>query len=259
LGSIESILRQIEGGLVLDLATLEGHLVRILDEHLQYYQQIVGTDIDEKSIHSPAKDLTNEKILFIVMDAERLAFEDNVFDSINISASLHHLANVQHVLGAMLRVLKPGGQFILGEMYGDAYTEATQTSISQHQWVTEVDSAPGWLHRKTFSRQEFVDCIARLALSKVEYADIIYNDSDPKEMARTAQLERLIAEPCSALKEQLTQQTLWHVATSCCSAFKIWELKESRSLLSWAPSEVTSGQSISATMSGLEMFSHFSL
>jgi 2-polyprenyl-3-methyl-5-hydroxy-6-metoxy-1,4-benzoquinol methylase len=192
LDSIESILRHIEGGLVLDVATHEGHFVKILAEQLLSYQQIVGIDIDEKSVRAAAIDQTNGNPRFMVMDAEQLAFTDGSFDSVTISASLHHLVNVQHVLGEMVRVLKPGGHFILLEMHRDTQSEATQTFISLHQWVAEVDTALGFLHHKTFSRQEFIDCTARLGLSKVEYTDIIDLDSDPKELARVAQLERLI-------------------------------------------------------------------
>jgi 2-polyprenyl-3-methyl-5-hydroxy-6-metoxy-1,4-benzoquinol methylase len=192
LGGIESIRRHVEGGLVLDVATHEGHFVKILAEHLSSYQQIVGIDIDEKSVRAAAIDQTNGNIHFMVMDAEQLAFTDGSFDSVTISASLHHLANVQHVLGEMVRVLKPGGHFILLEMHRDTQTEATQTVISLHQWVAEVDTALGFLHNKTFSRQEFIDCTARLGLSQIEYTDIIDIDSDPKELARVAQLEGLI-------------------------------------------------------------------
>jgi 2-polyprenyl-3-methyl-5-hydroxy-6-metoxy-1,4-benzoquinol methylase len=192
LDGIESILRHIGGGLVLDIATHEGHFVKMLAEQLSSYQQIVGIDIDEKSIRAATTDLTNENIRFMVMDADQLAFTDSSFDSVTISASLHHLANVQHVLSEMVSMLKPGGHFILLEMHGDTQTGVAQTSISLHQWVAEVDSELGLLHRKTFSRQEFVDCTTQLDLSKVEYTDIIDIASDPKELVRTAQLEKLI-------------------------------------------------------------------
>jgi ubiquinone/menaquinone biosynthesis C-methylase UbiE len=192
LNRIESILHGISGGKVLDVATHEGHFVKMLDENLMSYRQIVGIDVDEKSIRTAATNLAKEIIRFVVMDAERLAFESECFDTVNISASLHHLTNVPRVLSEMVRVLKPGGHFILLEMHGDGQTEAAQTFISLHQWVAQVDSALGLIHHKTFSRQEFIDCAAQLGFSKVELADVIDTDSDPMETARIEQLERLI-------------------------------------------------------------------
>jgi ubiquinone/menaquinone biosynthesis C-methylase UbiE len=192
LDGIESILHGIDGGKVLDVATYEGHFVKILGENLPSYQQIVGIDINKRSIIAAATNLAKENIHFAEMDAERLAFESESFDTVNISASLHHLVNVRRVLAEMVRVLKTGGHFILLEMHADGQTEPALTSISLHQWLAEVDTTLGLLHHKTFSRQEFIDCTAQLGLMKVEYTDFTDTDSDPKDVTRIAQLEKLI-------------------------------------------------------------------
>jgi ubiquinone/menaquinone biosynthesis C-methylase UbiE len=75
------------------------------------------------------------------MDAERLCFEDDSFDTVAISASLRHLSHIQRVLDEMVRVLKPGGHFIAAEMHRDGQTEAELTSVYLHQWVAQVDTA----------------------------------------------------------------------------------------------------------------------
>ena len=63
-------------------------------------------------------------------------------------------------------------------------TEAELTSIYLHHWVAEVDSALGRLHDSTLARQEFVDYVASLGLSQVEFYDYTDRDSDPMERAR---------------------------------------------------------------------------
>lgn len=189
---IEGILREVDGGKVLDVATYEGHFVQILMENLKSYTEIVGIDINEKAIETARDKLAQENVRFLVMEAEHLEFDDAFFDTVTISASLHHIANIQLVLSEMKRVLKPGGHFILVEMHLDGQTEAEQTSIYLHQWVAEVDSSLGYLHNKTLTRQEFVNHVTDLGLSHVEYYDHRDKESDPKEKTRIEQLEGLI-------------------------------------------------------------------
>ena len=190
--SIENKLREMDGGKVLDVATHEGHFVEVLMQNLHSYSEIVGIDVNEKAIEMARHRLGQENVRFLVMNAEHLDFENEHFDTVTISASLHHLADIQRSLGEMMRVLKPGGHFMLVEMHEDALTEASRTFVYLHQWVAEVDSALGILHNKTLARQEFVDYVTALSLDHVEYFDYSDEDADPKKDTRIAQLDNLI-------------------------------------------------------------------
>ena len=190
---IERVLREIDGGKVLDVATQEGHFVQILMENLKSYTEIVGIDINKKAIETAWDNVSRENVRFLVMDAEQLDFENEHFDTVTISASLHHLADIRRALVEMMRVLKTGGRFILVEMHEDARTKAARTFVSLHQWVAEVDSALGYLHKKTLARQEFVNYVTALGLTQLGYYDYSDKDSDPKDEARIEQLESLIA------------------------------------------------------------------
>ena len=57
---IDSILRNIDGGRVLDVATQDGHFVQILMDHLKSYSEIVGVDISEQAIETASKNLSPE-------------------------------------------------------------------------------------------------------------------------------------------------------------------------------------------------------
>ena len=190
---IESVLSEIDGGKVLDVATHEGHFVEMLVQNLKSYTEIVGIDVNEKAIETARERLSQENVRFLVMDAEHLKFENEYFDAATISASLHHLADIQRVLAEMMRVLKPGGTFILVEMHENAPIEAARTFVYLHQWVAEVDAALGILHNKTLARQEFVNYVTALGLTQLGYYDYSDKDSDPKDEARIEQLESLIA------------------------------------------------------------------
>jgi len=187
-----SILGSIAGGRVLDVATQEGRFVQILMENLQSYTEIVGLDINEQAIETAQSTVGQEGIRFLVMNAEQLDFDDESFDTVSISASLHHLSNIPRVLAEMKRVLKSGGHFIIAEMHREGQTEAELTSVYLHQWVAEVDSTLGRLHNSTLARHELADHVASLGLCNVEFHDFNDQDSDPMEKTRIEQLKGLI-------------------------------------------------------------------
>lgn len=186
------VLGKISGGRVLDIATLEGRFVQILIEKLKDYREIVGIDIHERAIENARAAFDQENIRFMVMDAEQLDFKDESFDTVCISASLHHLAKIERVLDEMKRVLKPGGHFILAEMHREAQSDAELTTTYLHQWAAEVDSSLGRLHNSTFTRQELVDYVVALGLSKVEFYDVVDKDPVTKDEARIEQIEGVI-------------------------------------------------------------------
>jgi ubiquinone/menaquinone biosynthesis C-methylase UbiE len=185
-------LGHIGGGRVLDVATQEGGFVRILAESLKCYKEIVGVDINEQAIGAARSTFDQEDIQFIRMDAERMGWEDESFNMVCISASLHHLTSVPPVLTEMKRVLGHGGRFIIAEMHRDGQTEAQLTVVYLHHWIAEVDSALGSVHNSTLARQEFVDYVKGLGLRNVECYDFSDADSDPMDETRIEQLESLI-------------------------------------------------------------------
>lgn len=189
----EKILSEIDGGRVLDVATHQGGFVDILNHYLRSYTQIIGIDINAQALKKAQNSIGNKQIKFMVMNAERLNFAYNSFDTVSISASLHHLSNIRQVLAEMRRVLKPGGNFILAEMHQDGQTEAELTTISLHHWAASVDTALGNIHNKTLTRQELLGFVADLGMSRVEYFDQSDSNSDPMDKEMIDHLDNTIA------------------------------------------------------------------
>jgi SAM-dependent methyltransferase len=189
---IERLLQEVVGGRVLDVATLEGRFAKILMDNLKGYSEIIGIDIHEQAIGRANDKLGKKGIQFLVMDAESMDFEEESFDTVCISASLHHLSNIEGVLQEMKRVLRPGGTFIIAEMHRDAESEAERTSVELHHWAAEVDSKLGRLHNHTLARQEILDYVANLGLSNSRNLDITDSESDPIDEDRIGQLEDVI-------------------------------------------------------------------
>ena len=189
---LEQSLSTLTGGRVLDVATQEGGFVQIMLEHLHSYTHITGIDITEGALRNAAAKIRQENIRFLAADAGQMPFETSGFDTLSISASLHHFTDIEAVLSEVNRVLKPGGNFILIEMHREAQSEAELTSTYLHQWAARVDTATGRVHNPALTRQELVDHVASLGLSQVEFHDILDQDTDPLDQAAIQQLDAVI-------------------------------------------------------------------
>jgi ubiquinone/menaquinone biosynthesis C-methylase UbiE len=117
-----------------------------------------------------------------VADAERLPYDDNTFDIVIGHAVLHHIPDVELAFREVLRVLKPGGQFVFaGEptRHGDYVARR----LSRFTWwaatnVTKLPALAGWRR----PQQELDESSRAAALEAV--VDI--HTFPPAELAATA-------------------------------------------------------------------------
>jgi SAM-dependent methyltransferase len=188
----EQALGEIQGGRVLDVATGRGGFVEILADRLAGYTQIVGIDLTETMIARAAELVDRERACFIQMDAGRLGFPGAAFDTVSISASLHHLADPDPILAEIGRVLRPGGHLILAEMHRGARSEAELTTVQLHNWAASIDLALGHPHYPTLTRQQVVDHVEALGLHKCSIYDWAGDDDDPLEKDTITTLETVI-------------------------------------------------------------------
>ncbi|WP_272151178.1 bifunctional demethylmenaquinone methyltransferase/2-methoxy-6-polyprenyl-1,4-benzoquinol methylase UbiE [Tenacibaculum aiptasiae] len=102
---------------ILDIATGTGDLALMMSELKP--QRIVGLDISagmlEVGKQKIAKANLSDKIEMIVGDSENIPFEDNTFDAITVSFGVRNFENLDKGLKEILRVLKPGGKFVVLE------------------------------------------------------------------------------------------------------------------------------------------------
>lgn len=190
-----SILNQIDVKLVLDAATGRGDFIHILKQNLKSYIQIIGVDSSERSVDYAQKLFPENDVEIYQMDLEDLQFEDNYFDLVSLSNSLHHLQNMDRVFSELLRVLKPGGTLLVAEMYRDGeQSEAQQTHIMMHHWLASVDRRLGVFHQDTYSKEEIISIIDKLKLKNMRMADFYFPVDNPKE-----------ARNCETLKHNCTE------------------------------------------------------
>jgi ubiquinone/menaquinone biosynthesis C-methylase UbiE len=188
----ERALGSISGGRVLDVATAEGGFVGLLKDKLAGYAHISGVDADPRSLVIARKNHPGDEVHFFQMDARRLGFAAGSFDTVAISASLHHLNHIPPVLAEMERVLRPGGHFVLAEMHCDGQKAAQSAVVAIHHWIAAIDLAQGKLHNPTLARQEIVDYVQDLGLRNLVFHDSVDSEADPMDGEFIAHLEKTI-------------------------------------------------------------------
>ncbi|MBN1327294.1 MAG: methyltransferase domain-containing protein [Candidatus Cloacimonetes bacterium] len=181
-------LGEISGGKILDIATGKGEFVHLLASTLKNFTEIIGIDTSDFMLELAKKNLSDNRIKFINMDAKNLQFADQNFNIVSISNSLHHFNNLKEIMDEMKRILKPDGFFIVNEMYCDEdQSEAQKNHISLHHWCSEIDTRQGIIHKRTYTRNQIKKILQETDLKDVEIYDYTFpmeNSHDPEIITR---------------------------------------------------------------------------
>ena len=102
---------------VLDIATGTGDLAILMTK--TGATEIVGLDISEGMLEVGRKKIAerklDNKIKMVLGDSENIPYEDNSFDAITVAFGVRNFENLEKGLAEILRVLKPGGIFVILE------------------------------------------------------------------------------------------------------------------------------------------------
>lgn len=102
---------------ILDIATGTGDLAILMAK--TGATEIIGADISEGMMEVGRKKLKEKKlddrIQLVYGDSENLPFEDNHFDAITVAFGIRNFETLEKGLAEILRVLKPGGIFVILE------------------------------------------------------------------------------------------------------------------------------------------------
>ena len=187
------ILGHIHGGRVLDVATGRGGFIGFLADGLADYDEIVGIELDDSRRSAfEAATVGYRDVQFLRGDFMRAALGPGSFDTAAVSASLHHFDDPAAVLRRMHELVRPGGWFVVSEMYRDGQTPAQQTEVAVHDWMAAVDTATGGTHRPTFHRSEIIDMFRDFRLEDVREVDRADLEVDPHDPTAIAEIVDLI-------------------------------------------------------------------
>ncbi|HLA55431.1 MAG TPA: bifunctional demethylmenaquinone methyltransferase/2-methoxy-6-polyprenyl-1,4-benzoquinol methylase UbiE [Flavobacterium sp.] len=102
---------------ILDIATGTGDMAILLAN--TNADNIVGIDISEGMLEVGRKKIAaknlSAKIGMMLADSENMPFEDNAFDAITVGFGIRNFETLEKGLAEILRVLKPGGIFVILE------------------------------------------------------------------------------------------------------------------------------------------------
>ena len=194
-------LRSTTGGKILDVATGTGGFIMDLVDAFHSYRHAVGIDSSQKLINF-AKDKANgENIQFKVMNAEKLAFKDDIFDTVAVRHSLHHFRSATSVLAEMKRVLKVGGLFIICEAIQDKKAKVPNPHVAIHHWFAEIDRANGISHNEMLTWREIVALAQTLNLRGLE----LFEHSEPKSNSDHKNILDAFAQKCDVYVDRIKE------------------------------------------------------
>lgn len=102
---------------ILDIATGTGDLAILMAQTKA--KKIIGLDISEGMLevgkHKIEEKNLSQIIEMVLADSESMPFEDDYFDAITVAFGVRNFEHLEKGLAEILRVLKPGGIFVILE------------------------------------------------------------------------------------------------------------------------------------------------
>lgn len=188
-----------QAGQMLEVGTGSGKYIPTLLEIFSGIERITCIDTDTDSLRqAEAAYACHEKIQFVQMNAAKMDFADQTFDTVCISNALHHLPPGVNVIEEMKRVVKRDGLFLINELVRDDPNEAQLSHILYHHFGADVDQRLGIYHRHTYTRQEVMDIISASGI----IIRSIYEFNEPKEDVMAERDIRLVSEACKQHMER---------------------------------------------------------
>lgn len=145
-------LRDVNGPLVLDVATGTGRFLLALLNHSRFQGFVIGLDLARNMLrHAEQKLATHAgRYALIWQDAQRLPFPDETFDAVTCLEALEFTPAPHQILAEMTRVLRPGGIFLVTNrvnwerklMPGKAFTDEEMRTLLQGVGLVRIEIRP---------------------------------------------------------------------------------------------------------------------
>lgn len=155
---------------ILEVGCGDGRFLRQLMASSPQAKRIVGVDIVDPETMLPPDLLNRPGSEWVTAYGHELPFPDDSFDLVCIAHVLHHLQPdlVEATLAEMQRVLKPGGEFMICEMFRDEQSDPQMSHVFYHHWIAEVDRLCGVHHYHTFSKEELLGIVKSLGFCECD-------------------------------------------------------------------------------------------
>jgi ubiquinone/menaquinone biosynthesis C-methylase UbiE len=145
-------LREVNGPLILDVATGTGRMPLALLNYSRFRGYIIGLDLSWKMLQQAQQKLTGHAGRYMLLwhDAQDLPFPDETFDAVSCLEALEFMPSPQRVLDEMTRVLRLGGVLLTTNrvnwerklMPGKAFDDNTMRTMLGEAGLVNVESRP---------------------------------------------------------------------------------------------------------------------
>ncbi len=181
---LEEMLSKKSNSKILDVGTGRGGFIKTINEINSNYSEIVGIDISENALKIAREGFDDKRISFLNMNATKMSFDDESFDVVCLSNSLHHLDELQYTIDEMERVLAPKGYLIFNEMYSDVEKNMQKTHVEMHHFWAEIDRLNQVTHNETMKRGEIIEILEKVSKGKmIEAWDMKVSDSEDEKLS----------------------------------------------------------------------------
>jgi ubiquinone/menaquinone biosynthesis C-methylase UbiE len=122
-------------GRILDIGTGPGHIPMLLVERLSDVT-VVGIDMSQHMLrHAERRRVLSPhgaRVEFRIADAKNLPFTRGSFDVVASNTILHHIADPRQFISEAWRVLKPGGTFLIRDLFRPPTPERASELVRTH-------------------------------------------------------------------------------------------------------------------------------
>ena len=102
--------------------------------------RVTAIDLDPEHVTAVADRYVNDPTITLACgDATCLAFSDNSFDLVCNFAVFHHIPDWQRAVDEVFRVLRPGGAFVLEDLYRSAICNPVSKRLFEHPQENRFD------------------------------------------------------------------------------------------------------------------------
>ena len=95
-----------------DIGTGTGIIAAVL---ANYCKRVDGIDYSKAMLNIAKKKRQMNNIRYLLMNAEKLEFSSDMFDTVTARMCFHHIAHQDKAINECVRILKPGRKFVISE------------------------------------------------------------------------------------------------------------------------------------------------